>query len=106
MTNTVLSTIGIDSLVGLIAEAVVKKMSKLPEPNQEQIFGIDGASELTGLSKQTIYNKVAKREIPHQRKGGRLYFSSTELTDWLKEGKRMTNSEIKSQASNYTSKNK
>lgn len=104
MTNTVLSTIGIDSLVNLIANEVVKQLSNQPEPNKEKLFGIEGAMEVTALSKQTIYNKVAKREIPHQRKNGRLYFSSTELTEWIKSGKRKTNEEIKEDAQLYLKK--
>lgn len=72
--------------------------------NTEKLFGIDEAKTFTGLSKQTIYNKVANREIPHQRKNGRLYFSSSELTEWIKSGKRKTNQEIKEDAQSYLKK--
>ncbi|MCI0922280.1 helix-turn-helix domain-containing protein [Sphingobacterium rhinopitheci] len=104
MHNIVLSPIGIENLVSLIADEVVKKLSSQPEPSEEKLFGVDGAMLITDLSKQTIYNKVAKREIPHQRKNGRLYFSSTELTEWIKSGKRKTNEEIKADAQSYLKK--
>lgn len=92
-------------------EPLIKKWFKevlTEQPGQvlDEMFGMDKAVDFLGLGKQTIYNLVSQRSIPHHRKGGRLYFSSLELTQWLKDGKRMTNSEIKSQASNYTSKNK
>lgn len=87
----------------LIKKWVKEVIEEIPEPTNEKLFGIKEAQVFTGLSKQTIYNKVSNREIPHQRKGGRLYFSSTELSEWIKSGKRKTNHEIKSDASLYSS---
>jgi len=104
MHNIVLSPVGIEALVTLIAEAVVKKIGNEPIEIQDRLLDISEACEFVRLSKQTIYNKVAKREIPHQRKNGRLYFSSTELTEWIKSGKRKTNDEIKGDAQSYLKK--
>ena len=101
MQNIVLSPIGIENLVSLIADEVVKKLSKQPHSIEEKLFGIEEAMTFTNLGKQTIYNKVAKRQIPHQRKSGRLYFSSVELAEWIKSGKRKTNDEIKEDAQLY-----
>lgn len=101
MTNTVLSTIEIESLVSLIADEVVKKIGKEPIENHDRLLDLSEACEFIRLSKQTVYNKVAKRDIPHQRKNGRLYFSSKELSVWIKSGKRKTNDEIKDDARLY-----
>ena len=102
MNNTVLSTIEIDNLVSLIANEVVKKLStKESQPPKDQILGVKEAALFLGLEKRTIYNKVHNRLIPHQRKDGRLYFSTIELTEWIKSGKRLTTEEIKQQAEQY-----
>ncbi len=104
MHNIVLSPIGIENLVSLIAEEVVRKMSNKSDVPQERLIDLKEACEFTKLSRQTIYNKVALREIPHQRKNGRLYFSSTELMEWIKSGKRKTITEIKEQADDFLNK--
>ncbi len=72
----------------------------------EEIGGIDLAIEITGLAKPTIYGLVSERKIPHSKQGKRLYFSRQELLDWLKQGKRKTNAEIKIEAENYGQKEK
>jgi len=56
--------------------------------------GIDLAEKITGLAKQTIYQLVSKRKIPYMKKGKRLYFSNTELLDWIRSGRKSTIDEI------------
>lgn len=55
---------------------------------QREISGIEMAVEITGMSKATIYSKVAKEEIPFIKRGGRLYFERTKLIDWIKAGRK------------------
>ncbi len=72
----------------------------------DEISGIDLAIELTGLAKQTIYGLVSERKIPHSKQGKRLYFSRQELTDWLKQGKRKTQAEMKVEAVEFIANKK
>lgn len=71
-----------------------------PEP-QDEISGIEPAMNLTGLAKATIYSLTSKGEIPHSKKGKRLYFSKQELLAWIREGKRKTQSEIQLEAQKF-----
>ncbi|HTF18285.1 MAG TPA: helix-turn-helix domain-containing protein [Chryseolinea sp.] len=66
-----------------------------PEDN-----GIRLAMRITGLKKKTIYNKVNRREIPHAKKGRRLYFDAQELVQWIQEGKRKTIDELRTEVFN------
>ncbi|MCW5961033.1 MAG: helix-turn-helix domain-containing protein [Pyrinomonadaceae bacterium] len=79
--------------------------SATKQKNVDELGGIDLAISVTGLAKPTIYSKVSRREIPHCKKGKRLYFSRSELTQWIAAGKRRTQSEIASDATEYTQKN-
>ncbi len=72
----------------------------------DEIGGIDLAIELTGLAKPTIYGLVSERKIPHSKQGKRLYFSRQELTDWLKQGKRKTQAEMKVEAVEFIANKK
>ena len=58
------------------------------------VVGIDGACEVTGLAKQTVYGHVSNRTIPHSKRGGRLYFSRADLEKWMMSGRKKTIAEI------------
>ena len=48
------------------------------------ILTYDGAAELLGLPKGTVYAMVCRKEIPHFRLGTRnVRFSDIELLEWL-----------------------
>jgi excisionase family DNA binding protein len=72
----------------------------------DQLLTIRQAAELLSLSVPTIYGLVSKKEIPVNKKGKRLYFSSIELTDWIRSGRKMTLSEINDLSKSYLKSNK
>jgi len=52
----------------------------------ERYVGYDGAGQLTGISKATLYSMVHAKRIPHVRIGPRFVrFKVTELLQWLEE---------------------
>jgi excisionase family DNA binding protein len=70
----------------------------------DQILNVEEAMVFLGLKKSTIYSKVNRSEIPHMKRGKRLYFSLNELKDYLSGGKRLTQEELKESADRYFSK--
>lgn len=72
----------------------------------EVLLTIKQASEFLKLSVPTIYSKVSRGEIPVMKQAKRLYFSSVELMQFVKDGRRKTNSEIEAEAVDYLIKNK
>lgn len=66
-----------------------------------EVFNLNEASEYVSLSKSAIYKKTSERNIPHFKKGKKLYFKRSELDEWLTENKISTNAEIEIQATNY-----
>jgi len=71
-------------------QSLLRAKESQPEQmnNDTDILTIDEAAHFLGLAKSTLYSKVCRREIPHIKKGNRLYFSKQELNDWLKAGQR------------------
>lgn len=56
----------------------------MKEQAQDEFGGYPEAERWTGLKRGTLYSKVARREIPHRRLGGRLVrFSKREIIEWL-----------------------
>lgn len=76
-------------------ETLIKEKSA---PTPEQFLDVHEAGALLRLSPQTIYGLVHRREIPHSKKGNRVYFKKSELEKWMQEGRRRTISEIKETA--------
>ncbi len=77
--------------------------SKLEEPTlinqQEDFLTTPQAAKFLGLSVQTIYGMVKRSEIPVCKRGKLLYFSKNELAVWIKTGRKLTQLEIKQNAS-------
>lgn len=67
----------------------------------DELMSTQEASKFLNLAKQTIYGLTSKNVIPHIKRGKKLYFSKTELANWLKEGKQKTVSEYIEQAKKY-----
>jgi len=61
------------------------------QPETDQLLTIQEAAEFLNLSVPTLYTKVHNAEIPVYKKTKRLYFSKQELTDWIKAGRKKTN---------------
>ncbi|MFI2744200.1 helix-turn-helix transcriptional regulator [Zhouia sp. PK063] len=67
----------------------------------EKPIKLDEVVELTGLTKPTLYSYVQRNEIPYHKKGNRLYFFTSEIIEWIKEGKQKTLKELNKEAENY-----
>lgn len=94
--------------VNELKRLLIEKQEQPPTEQTEQLLTVQQAAEFLSLSVPTIYSKVSRAELPVMKmKGGkRLYFSSTELMDYLKEGRRKTNEELENEAETYLSDNK
>jgi predicted DNA-binding transcriptional regulator AlpA len=52
----------------------------------KSFWTIDDLIKFTGLSKQTIYNKCSKGQIPKRKRWGKLYFVPSEIINLIEEG--------------------
>ena len=66
-----------------------------PQAEGDELMLIGEAALFLKLTVPTIYSKVSRGEIPVNKRGNRLYFYRSELTDWIKGGRRKTHSEIR-----------
>jgi predicted DNA-binding transcriptional regulator AlpA len=55
---------------------------------ESELGGIELAQQVTRLSKTRLYALVAARQIPHAKRGNKLYFTRSELQAWIMAGKR------------------
>lgn len=97
-------------LENLITKVVNQALDKKePQPfldlkPAKEIIGIDEAIELLGIAKPTIYTKTSKGEIPHFKRGKKLYFRRSELLAWIEAGRRKTVKEESQEIADYLAK--
>lgn len=112
MDKTVLISLPIEDLQTVIIDCVNsclrnnKQESKAPTDQPEQLLTIQEAAEFLSLTVPTMYSKVSKGELPVMKRSKRLYFSRTELLDYLKDGRKKSNAEIEQEAKAYLLNNK
>ena len=110
-----MDAISFESLPKAVAQLIneVREMKRLllessnePKVQEDELFTVDQCAEFLRLSKPTIYGLISKGDLPVMKRSKRCYFSKLELMEYLREGRRRTNSEIEAEAENYLSKNK
>ena len=86
-----------------IKETLTEIQPKKDDPTDQpdQLLTVQEAADFLKLTVPTIYSKVSRGELPVMKRSKRLYFSSKELVDYLKEGRRKSNAEIEAQAESY-----
>ena len=112
MHNVVLSPIDPEILISSISERVTASVLKavrserITTEQSEQFLTIQEAAEFLHLTVPTMYSKVSKGELSYMKKAKRLYFSRTQLMDYLKEGRKKSNAEIEQEAEAFLSNKK
>lgn len=61
-------------------------------------------SAYLNLSTSCIYKLTSNREIPHSKRGKKLYFDKNEIDNWVLENKCFTNKDINDLADDYLRK--
>lgn len=114
MNETILISLPIEDFQTVIIDCVNsclknnKQEPKTSTDQPEQLLTVQEAAEFLNLAVATIYSKVSKGELPVMKGIGskRLYFSRTELLDYLKAGRKKSNAEIERKAEAYLSNTK
>jgi len=92
--------------VSELKRLLIEKQEQPTTEQPEQLLTVQEAAQFLNLTVPTIYSKVSKGELPVMKRSKRLYFSSTELIEYLKEGRKKSNAEIEQEAEAYLSNNR
>ena len=68
----------------------------------KQVLDLSDVSELTGMSKSTLYRLTSEKKIPHYKPTAKLlYFDRNEIEAWMKQNRVSTRTEAESTAAAY-----
>jgi len=90
--------------VSELKHLLIGKQQHPPAEQPEKLLTVQETAEFLNLTVPTIYSKVSKGELPVMKRSKRLYFSSTELMEYLKKGRKKSNAEIEHEAETYLKK--
>lgn len=77
------------------------RLEALTALSAKNVLDINDTAELTGYSVKYLRLLISRREIPHYRRGNRLYFNRDEVEDWMMGERIPTNEEIQTRAMGY-----
>lgn len=83
-----------------------EKLDLIAREPEKELLSIDEAADFLGISKQTIYQHVHHRKIPHSKRGRRLFFRRSELNEWIDKGRKKTMPEIDEDVKKYMQGNR
>jgi hypothetical protein len=92
-----------DFLKQAISEALAGQ-NKPSDRNLPDILDVKQAAAYLKLKVCTLYEKTSLKQIPHFKKGNKLFFVQTELLKWVQDGKVSTQAELQGRAATYTLK--
>ena len=70
----------------LLTEAILREIKNLNEKlvlHNLKVLDIDKLCTYTGLSKDTIYKYTRNSQIPHSKRGKKLFFDREAIDAWL-----------------------
>jgi len=82
-------------------EQLLKKQAEAPATETNELLNVSEAANFLSLAVPTVYSMVSRGELPYMKKTKRIYFSKTELMEYLKAGRKHTNKEIQANAEQY-----
>lgn len=93
------------------AEAILdgsssKKDQQDEQEGEDEIMDFIEMRRYLRLGQSTAYQKVSDGEIPHYKKGRRLYFKKKELQAYVESGRRKTKKDLEVAAREYLRKSK
>lgn len=88
-------------------EALLKSMSRVENGNVTvtKILNVDEAAKYLTVTKSHIYKLTSQNEIPHYKRGKKIYFKRAELDEWLTKHRIWTRDEIEQKATDYILRN-
>ena len=78
-----------------------QELNSKSQTNTEEVFTVEMAASFLNLTINTIYKKAKLLELTSHPRAGCLYFLKSELTDWVKEAKKISRREIDEQTDRY-----
>ncbi|MVM30484.1 helix-turn-helix domain-containing protein [Spirosoma sp. HMF4905] len=78
----------------------IDQLARSSTPNEERPVRVKEVAAFLNKTEATVYGLVYEKKIPHHKPDGtgNLYFFLSELSEWVKNGRKSTSEELDEQA--------
>jgi excisionase family DNA binding protein len=80
------------------------KLETLTALASKDVLDVNETAQLTGYTAKYLRLLISRHEIPHYRRGNRIYFSRDEVEEWMLGERIPTNEEMQIKAVGYRNK--
>jgi len=81
--------------------ARIDRLEQLVTLSTKDVLDINDVAQLTGYSVKYLRTMIASRDIPHYKRGNRLFFNREEVEEWMMGERIPTRAEMSIQAVGY-----
>ena len=92
--------------LGELKQLLLQKQFHTSSAQQDGLLNTEEAAKFLKFAVSTIYNLSSKGELPVMKRGKRLYFSTADLNDYVRQGLRRSNDQIELDAIEHLSQMK
>lgn len=96
----------LQSIEVLLLDLSQKPKEQVQKKECDELLTVQGAAQFLSLSPTTIYTLISKGSIPVMKRSKRCYFSKFELLEYLKSGRKKTNTEKTAEVNEFLNKKK
>ena len=82
------------------------RIERLITIGSKNVFTTDEVALLLGISTSRVRHMVCDREIPHYRRGNKVYFKKSEIEEWQLSQRVPTKEEINNKATTHVALNR
>jgi len=79
----------------------LERLEALVTLSAKEVLDINDVAQLTGYSVKYLRTMIASRDIPHYKRGNRLFFNREEIEDWMMGERIPTRAEMSVKAMGY-----
>jgi len=81
----------------LLNSSATSMIHAQPKPEKD-FLTVPDICLILDMKKSGIYNLIFQKKIPHFKRGGRLYFDTKEIDNWIRSDRRKTLKQLQEEA--------
>jgi len=109
MENIVFTQLSVQEVRQMLREEVRTALKECQSTqkveDENDLMTIEELAEYINMAVTSIYGLIHRRQLPHIKRGKRLIFEKSKITEWLQSGRQKTVSDVKADAENYLRSN-
>jgi len=84
-----------EALLEALASGELDLSNRPTQPPEDSFLDAPASAAFIGESLSSFYRRTSNKELPHYKRGKRIFCKQSELKTWLEAGKQPTRNEVR-----------